>query len=821
MQLISSSTPQSVSVNFSKADSLRDFTSSQTVDVVSGNSKRYLRSDQVDSGRIVLRIDAAIESGKVNGGMSNNCRQVDWMNVNLNLVSPEQNFAASLKPRLHGESNELDFTSCNWDISGDRFSPVHVQLGIVSWHVRRRSFVETSKAAPGKIPIFNLNAFDSDGDIEAVASESQHHLNVAMHAECGPGLTAVPGLSHLDLVTWYVRRRYLIESGKTSSRKIPSELFGDRLAAEDVDWSAIPIEMCSKVVEGSSTVSLLSEPGPEDVRGNQFVKVAQNDADDTPVGNSLVDNVGDHCLEAVCNLEIESQDFKLQTVLAGNELTSTLRYSMPVSLTYSSREESTGVVGKKSNILLRNAKQGHVALNEKLDACSTVRPIMAARSADGVESMLHARAWSTCDSELQGHPHENVSANADIAFAMLSPPSRCAVQFATCSYLRGSSGYPSDWAIPAIESLGCYVESVVSLGSNLSTELASVASAILRDEFLHRIASDECRQGMGRTGVTLSDSCEVLSTLSTNPAQHNENSHVNELMHSQTANEQQQSFGWHDLPIAMRVAESPHDMSTCQQFDEAIYRAVSRQQIAEDHFPPLATFELPQVIMSGTVCDEELLDSKLIVMLGGQDGNLDSAEIACEGTEQTAHRPALQGRSEMVHDSDLGYIRGECVTKYALRQVKVARDSELLGTSLAIYLDASWSLFESWGGGSMLLTIGTRVFVLTDKRSLCQLEDLVEAVLVNEQVVLSNLQKEPAAWDGLSGDILVTRCNLQTQAPAGVSVAKMHDPMYRKKRMPRTAQWNVAVIADAQQSIHLGEANGIQTCSAMQGVWAA
>ena len=89
------------------------------------------------------------------------------------------------------------------------------------------------------------------------------------------------------------------------------------------------------------------------------------------------------------------------------------------------------------------------------------------------------------------------------------------------------------------------------------------------------------------------------------------------------------------------------------------------------------------------------------------------------------------------------------------------------------------------------------------------------------RISVNHLQKEPAAWDGLSGDILVTRCNLQTQAPAGVSVAKMHDPMYRKKRMPRTAQWNVAVIADAQQSIHLGEANGIQTCSAMQGVWAA
>ncbi len=225
--------------------------------------------------------------------------------------------------------------------------------------------------------------------------------------------------------------------------------------------------------------------------------------------------------------------------------------------------------------------------------------------------------------------------------------------------------------------------------------------------------------------------------------------------------------------------------------------------------------------MTGTLFDETLLDGELKVMIGGRDVTLDSAEVVSEVGGKRAQPQNPPDASNMLPDSDVDGVRGECVTSASLRRARVARDSGLLATSLFNYLNASWTLSEFSGGGLMPEKIGTRSLVMTDNHSLFQLGARAEAFLMDVQFVPSGFLLETALWDGRSGEILVTRCNLQTQVASDLAAAKMDDSIWCKERRPRATPWHVAVIAEAKQSMHPCEADGTRTCSDLHGIRAA
>lgn len=219
MQVIPSTGRQPLSVRLTKVDSVRDFAASCTADTDSTSTGKYLHSNQFAAGDAMLRIDSASEIENANPRLNNENSQVDWVDSDFNPAKSGKNYPKS--PHVNHESNVLGFNSSNCDLPGVMSSTVPVRLGLVAWHVRRRYFVETSKTRTNGQTISKLNAFDTDGNIQPVESESKHQLDVLLNGKIDRNFAVVSSLAEMDLITWCVRRRYLVETAKKSSQGLP------------------------------------------------------------------------------------------------------------------------------------------------------------------------------------------------------------------------------------------------------------------------------------------------------------------------------------------------------------------------------------------------------------------------------------------------------------------------------------------------------------------------------------------------------------------------------------------------------------------------
>ena len=821
MQTIPSKSRQSLSVNLMKSSSLRSLVSADSIEVLSHGSKRYLNSDLATENQIILRMDSPSETGNATRIPQEPVGQPDWMDMNLNQVTPDKKSQVMVLQHVTDGAADLNARVSRPDAWRDQLSTISIDLGIVKWHVRRRDFVETGSNHSNNRFASKLTGFENKRPVESIGSHYEHRLDFARNAESEMARGAAPVPGHLDLVTWCVRRRQLIETATTWLGTDDSNEVAKRVAGQRLNLRTIPFENCGNALDGKSTVPANLDVVTWCIRRPHLIEVAKNSSPDHPVRNSIVDRTLDRLLVVVCNLDMVSEGLDIMPRLKRNEFDPVSLYSLPVSRSVNGCDILSAAVERTCGGRLPDANQREISFFLDPQSCKTVGTAADNQAAVGDGVGLPFKPWDTARGDVQDRLHTLVRFESDATFAMLSPPSRCSVQFATCSYLRGNGGFPHDWAQPVMETVGLHAQGTASLNLAFVSGGASIASDVETETRSGGIRLDASRQEAVCPSVSNRNRKIAVPVSVRVLAERDEPQRKKNVSMAHALNGPQQVSGWDDCNTELSVAKNAQRMPQNIEFNEAIRNAVSSQQVAEDHFPPLSTFELPQVIISGPFSDDSILDSVGVVTMGIRDARPDSAEIGSGiAGDRTSESVPLSDTSLSL-DSTAAFERRECVTKVTFRRQKSHRESRLIATSLSNYLNASWSLSESWGIGSMQQPTETRFLVMTDKRPLDYLEDHLQAILWSEQFVSAAVQKETAELNAVTREIVVAGCTLQTQVQADLRMAKSGDQKSGKTRSLRTPGGDVAAIGTAQQSIQFMEASGIPTCSDMREFWAA
>ena len=821
MQSIPSNSCQSLSVNLMESGSLRHLLSADSLEAVSHGSKRYLSSDPAAEDQIILRMDAPLKMGNAIRISQESVGEPDWMEMNLNQLTLGKNRRGMVVQRVTDGANELDARVSLADVRRDQTVAVSMGLGIVNWHVRRREFVETASNQSSNRFTSTSTAFENERHVESIDSRYENRLDFTHHgvADMARGATAVPG--HLDLVTWCVRRRHLIETATTWSGTDDSSDVDYRVAGQQLDWGTIPLDHCGNVSDGKSTVPANQDVVTWCVRRPQLIEVAKNRSTDYPMQSSIVDCTVDRLLTPVCNFDMASEPLDVMPVLKRSKFCPTSLHSLPGSRFVNGCDVVSFAVERMRNAGFPDANQCDLSRVLNPQVGNAVGTASENHGTEGGGEIFPVKPWITARGNVQDGLHSLAGFETDATFAMLSPPSRCAVQFAACSYLRGNGGFPHDWSIPVVETVGGHAEKSTSLNSPFLTCGASIASDVETDTRFGSIRLGEYRKEVVRPSVTIRNRNFAVSMSMDALAERDDPQRKTNVSSAHGLNDPHHVSAWHGFSSELPVTENTQQLPWSTELNEVIHHAVCSQQVAEAHFPPLSTFELPKLVISGPVRDDSIVDGVGGVTIGIWDQRLDSAEVSRGIAGDRNAKPGPERNAGLRLDSKVTSDSGECVTKVALRQKSFQREAIFPSMSLLNYLNANWSLSELWGVGAMKQPTETCFLVMTDKRSLDYLEDLLQAILCDEQFVCSSAQSEAAEWNGVTHEVLAAGFTFQSQVRPELKMAKSGGQKNDKTRSQGSLRGNVAAIATAQQSIQMSEASGIPTYSDMRGVWAA
>ena len=157
---------------------------------------------------------------------------------------------------------------------------------------------------------------------------------------------------------------------------------------------------------------------------------------------------------------------------------------------------------------------------------------------------------------------------------MLSRPDRCAVQIASSCYLRGSCGFPTGWQIPVIEIAGLLqVWDLPNADPTRTSRRRTCNQGAVQDTSalqgaLQQTCSDDQLKAVGQFS-------------------------------RETRMQAQGAFGWHVTTFEVDARNEVLGENTFDGQTARVEDAVSHHLVSEDYFPPLATFELPRVILHG------------------------------------------------------------------------------------------------------------------------------------------------------------------------------------------------------------------------------
>jgi hypothetical protein len=821
MQSITSNSCQAFSVNLMKSGRLRHLVWAGSFEAVSDGSKRYLGSDVAADDQILLRIDSPLKMGNAVRISQASGGRPDWMEMNLNQTTLGKRSPVMVVQHVKDGPYDLASRVSHADDWRDQPSKISIDLGIVDWHVRRRDFVEIGSKQSSNRFLSTLPAFVSDRYVESIGSRCEHRLDFAGNPESdrAPGVTTVPG--HLDLVTRSVGRRNVVETGKTWAGTDDSNDVDQRAAWQQLDWNTIPVEHCRNVIDGKSAVPANLDLVTWCVRRPQLIEVAKNRPTDDPMRSSMVDCMADRPLTPVCNLELDFECLDGMPRLERSEVCPTSLHALPLSRLENVCDVWSVSVERTRGGTLPNANQYDLSPVRNPQACNVDGTAFGIHPTDGQSEMVLHKPWNTARDGVQDGLHSLAGFEADATFAMVSPPSRCAVQFATCSYLRGNGGFPNDWSIPVMETVGGHAEKSTSLKSLFLNCGASIASDVETDTRFGSIRLGEYRKEAVRPGVTIRNRNFAVSMSMDALAERDDPQRKTIVSSAHAVNNPYHVSAWHGFSSKLPVTENTQQLPWSTELNEVIHRAVCNQQVCEAHFPPLSTFELPQVIISGPVRVDSILDGVGGVTIGIWDQRLNSAGVSRGIAGDRNVKPGLERKTGLRLDAKVTSDSGEYVTKVALRQKSFQREAIFPSISVLNDLNANKSLAELWGVGAMKQPTETCFLVMTDKRPLNYLEDRLQAILCDEQFVCSSVQSEAAEWNGVSHEVLAAGCTFQSQVRPDLKMAKSGNQKNDTTRSQGSLRGNLAAIATAQQSIQMSEASGIPTYSDMRGVWAA
>ena len=183
--------------------------------------------------------------------------------------------------------------------------------------------------------------------------------------------------------------------------------------------------------------------------------------------------------------------------------------------------------------------------------------------------------------------------------------------------------------------------------------------------------------------------------------------------------------------------------SSSRRIDPSVRRAKSRMQVSEHYFPPLRTFQLPQLVLA------DYLNHKMHAVSGSQfDVGVQNLGIRSNGMHPDDGSAIVQAtkskkvRSRGPETTNRG--TNTCVTNLAFRQLRILRYLRRYTNPLRSYLQANWSLSEILATrdeiNDGLQTARSQLLVMTDKRSLDYLVRGNRDSLISQRLVVSGSQ---------------------------------------------------------------------------------
>jgi hypothetical protein len=186
----------------------------------------------------------------------------------------------------------------------------------------------------------------------------------------------------------------------------------------------------------------------------------------------------------------------------------------------------------------------------------------------------------------------------------------------------------------------------------------------------------------------------------------------------------------------------------CRDGTPSLFAASSQIHVAEDFFPPLASFELPRLVMPQTSTVPLCIQLVGTMAMGVLTQRGSFPELIDDGTaNDSGVSLGIEGiQPANWHDNSFFPTAAvRCPTSSLITRLRAVESLRTFSNPLRNYLRANWSLVEVIGGDQIHSMGkpegGNRFLVMTDKRSVSHLQDSCGVELVSELVV----QPEPAS----------------------------------------------------------------------------